>query len=205
MLWGVLAMLATTQGLLGSVAPPTDPPAELPSWLRVHGDDTYLKGVLQELFANEAFASQLQGAFAPEEGQAFNTVVGGRPYLDELNRAWGPNRQVKLDRNVGGVSIYADQPDGSVNMGGVVIDLDRIHKTVRQDSAQAREIVRDALLHEFAHLLPVAQSRNIGDRTGDPNPKDRDAAQHPVIQGENRLRGLFNLPAKTFYGLMERR
>jgi hypothetical protein len=81
--------------------------------------------------------------------------------------------------------------------------VDKVHRAVKGDSARAREMARDALIHEFAHLLPVAGSRHMRDRTGDPQPGDRRAAEHPVIQGENRLRGLFDLPAKTFYGLQE--
>jgi hypothetical protein len=177
-------------------------PNEIPPWLRVHGDNPLLKSVLEELFASEAFAGAVGSRFAPEDNMPYRVVVGGRPYLDELQRTGGGASKIKWDPRHGAVSIHNIEPDSSVHLSGVVLDLDRIHRATRRDSTKTREAIRDALIHEFAHLVPLAESRHMRNQTGDPTPGDPQAADHPVIRGENVLRGLLGLPAKTDYGLL---
>jgi hypothetical protein len=180
-------------------------PQEIPPWLRVHGENPYLRELLEELFANQAFAGAVNPAFSgtPDDPyRPYRVTVGGRPYLDEMQKTSGGTRGIRWDPGHGAISIHGAQPDSSVHQSGMVVDLDRLHKATRQDSTAARGLVRDALLHEFAHLLPLAESRHMRNQTGDPDPRDPNAAQHPVIQGENRLRGLFGLSAKTGYGLL---
>ncbi len=104
---------------------------------------------------------------------------------------------------MGGVTFYSMEPDSTVHGAGMAFDLDRIRGMAR-DSAHAEELMRDAVLHEFAHVLPLARARNARASTGDPRPGVRNVMDHPVIQGENELRGLLGLEPKQFYGLLNR-
>lgn len=167
---------------------------ELPPWVILQSQDEVLKGVLRELFSNAQLRGHLDGVFAPEGRAPFKAFVGDASLIDRLNKAAGEERY-RLDPNTGAVAMVGTQP-----YGGIAVDLDKLHGAAR-DSAQAREMVRDALLHEFGHLVPVAQG---GEPTGDPA-RDSDITGHPVIQNENKLRGLLGLPSKAFYGLLGKR
>jgi hypothetical protein len=129
---------------------------------------------------------------APNRQEPYDITVGDRSFLDLVNQG---RQRITMDENIGaGAMSQAD-------MGAIVVDVDKLHEVVQQDSARARQLVRDALLHEFAHLVPVAQGQPA---LGDPKPGARNAHKHPVIQGENKLRGLLGLEPKQHYGLLDR-
>ena len=176
---------------------------EFPPWLVMQTQNPVIREVLTELLQNEQLRTQLDAQFGKRDQRpSFITHVGDTAFLDQLNEGRPRRQRVKIDNNTGAASLYNGSQDGSVNAGGLFVDVDRLHEVAGQDSALARQHVRDAFLHEFAHLLPVATARNMSGRTGDPKPGAKDQVQHPVIQGENQLRGLFGLPAKTTYGLL---
>jgi hypothetical protein len=186
-----------------------DPPNELPFWLQVQGEDPVLRSVLQELWGDPSLREYLTSAFAPEDDAPFALRIGGTDFLDQFNRTRPRNQQVRMDKRTGAVALYnEDEDEGAAYTGGIVVDMDRIHDATRArrgapaDSARARELVRDAVLHELAHFVPVARERNLSARTFDPKPNDPNLTEHPVIQKENKLRGLLNLPPKDFYGLL---
>jgi hypothetical protein len=186
-----------------------DPPNELPFWLQVQGEDPVLRSVLQELWGDPSLREYLTSAFAPEDDAPFALRIGGTDFLDQFNRTRPRNQQVRMDKRTGAVALYNEDEDaGAAYTGGIVVDMDRIHDATRArrgapaDSARARELVRDAVLHELAHFVPVARERNLSARTFDPKHNDPNLTEHPVIQKENKLRGLLNLPPKDFYGLL---
>ena len=176
---------------------------ELPPWLVLMSEDQVLRDVLHELAANPQFLETVGGAFAGDS--PFPVWVGGMDFLERMNSTRSRRDRVQPGKELGAVTMFNESADGAASGAGVVVDIDRLHKLARQDSALAKQYVRDALLHEFGHVLPVARSRSLSDRTGDPKPGDPNAAQHPVIQNENQLRGLLGLPSKTFYGLLGKR
>jgi len=176
---------------------------ELPPWVVMQTQDPVIQSVITELLANGQFRAPFDSHFtSTNERPSFTTHVGDPAFLRDFNRTRPRRERVKVDENTAAASIYNNQPDGSVNSGGLMIDVDRIHDVVKQDSARARDLTRDAIIHEFAHLLPVAESRSMDSRTGDPNPGRRGASDHAVIQQENLLRGLLGLPPKDYYGLL---
>lgn len=182
-------------------------PEPLPNWLLFQGQNPVLRSVLEDLWQNPDFRQRITESFAPEGQFPFVLRVGGRDFLDQFNA--GRRDGVKIDRNTGAASLY-NADAGRVDQGGFVVDVDRIHDATRArrgapvDSAQARGLIRDALVHEFAHMAPVAQARSMDARLFDPKPRDRDLAQSPIIRGENKLRGLLGLEPKTYYGLLDR-
>lgn len=176
---------------------------ELPWWLTLRDPNSVYASVVRELWQDPAFAQQVSDALnAPDAGQPFFLSIGGRDIYDSLPDA--ARRGVPWNEDHGAVTMYGEQ-DGTAVNAGIAVDVDRILAAVQGDSAQARQLVRDALIHEFGHVMPVARSRSMSDRTFDPKPGDPNAAQHPVIQNENKLRGLLGLPSKTFYGLLGKR
>jgi hypothetical protein len=181
----------------------TDPPPELPPWVVMQSQNPVLASVLKDLFKNERFRAAADSVFAPQGGEQFPVFLGDHMSLEQMNATRPRNQRVQPSGREAAVSAYATRPDQSIDSGGLFVNVDKIHETLQQDSAAARLAVRDALLHEFGHLFPVAEQRHARAITGDPKRNDRNAAQHPVMQSENRLRGLFDLPAKTFYGLQE--
>lgn len=177
---------------------------ELPWWLVLRDPDGMPAQVVQELWSNPAFAEQIAAALAPSDKFPFAVHIGGRPLFEEIARgraSWDAEGGA-----TGAATIFNAAQEGEpASQAGIAIDVDRILSAAGGDSAQARQMIRDALIHEFGHILPVAQSRNVADRTGDPKPGDPNAAQHPAIQNENQLRGLLGLPNKAFYGLLGKR
>lgn len=174
---------------------------ELPPWLVLRDPGGMPAAVVRELWQDPAFAKQIASVLAPSDRFPFAVHIGGRPLFEEIARG-----KASWDAEGGatGAATIFNAPDGGpATQAGIAIDVDRILAAAGQDSAQAKQLMRDALIHEFGHVLPVAQSRNVADRTGDPAP-GKPAADHPAIQNENKLRGLLNLPAKTFYGLLNR-
>lgn len=172
---------------------------ELPWWVTLRDPDSVYASVLRELWGTEDFAEHVQGALnAPGSDRPFILSVGGRDLYDNMPEP--VRKAAPWDDALGAVTIL----NGDGNSGGIALDMERIASLARGDSAQARQLVRDALLHEFGHVLPVARSRSMKDRTFDPKPGAANVADHPVIQNENKLRGLLGLPEKTFYGLLNR-
>jgi hypothetical protein len=169
---------------------------DLPPWVIMQTQNAVVRSVLEEMFGNGRFRADLDAVFRQgDKRPPFKAYIGDAESLAGINAA--RTDKVLMNANEGAAAMY-DSP----NVGGIFVDVDRLHEAVGQDSAQARELVRDAFLHEFAHLYPVAQSRDMSARTGDPKVGSRNQAKHPVMQGENRLRALFDLPAKSVYGLM---
>jgi hypothetical protein len=163
------------------------------AWLVWMAQNPVLREVARDLFTNPAFMDKVQGA------------VGEHPFGPVFMMDW--DRLIQLPGvnptpDIAGATGFSVEADSSVSSAAIGIDVDRLHRLVRQDSARARDLVRDALIHEFAHVLPVAQSGHIRDATGDPKPGYRNVAQHPVIRGENLLRELLGLPPKRAYGLL---
>jgi hypothetical protein len=187
-----------------------DPPNEpLPWWLQVQGEDPVLRSVLEEMWQSAPLRERLTQAFAPEGNTPFGLHIGGTDFLDRFNRTRPRNQQVRIDKRAGAVALYnEDEDEGAAYTGGIVVDMDRIHDATRArrgapvDSARARELVRDAVLHELAHFVPVAEARSLSARTFDPKPGSRNQHKHPVIIKENRLRSLLGLPEKKYYGLL---
>jgi hypothetical protein len=174
---------------------------ELPPWVILQSQNPVLTSVLQELLKNERFMAEITPHF--EGGgarQMFLTYIGDPAFLRTLNGT--RHNKLRIDRNLAGVSTGNGQADGSVHVGAMIIDVDRIHSAA-PDSAAARAAVRDAVLHEFAHLMPMARTRRMTSRLGDPKTGSANPSIHPVIQGENRLRGLVGLHSKDFYGLFK--
>jgi hypothetical protein len=197
LLMPALLMLALAQPARGGSMDP------LPSWLIMQSENPVLRSVLGEMFQNPKLRGILEGMFAPEGRPPFPTVVGDAAGLERLNASRPKNTRTKIPRGIGAASVYSAEPDSSVHAAGIFVDVDRIHSEAKGDSARARVAVRDAVLHELAHLLPLAEQRHLRAATGDPKPGDKNVADHPVIQGENRLRDLFGLAAKTTYGLFQ--
>jgi hypothetical protein len=165
-----------------------------PAWLVKLAQNPVTRGVVKDLFTQN-----------PEFAEAVHTAVRNRGdgwpvFVDDWDN-------IKAHAPGGGEGLasaiaWGMNPDSTAFGASIGVDVDRIHELVQQDSARARELVRDALVHEFAHLIPVARSGHMRDATGDPEPGDRNAHKHPVIQKENKLRGLLNLPPKGSYGLL---
>lgn len=176
---------------------------ELPPWIVLRDTASMPAQVLRELWGNPQFVQHVTAAMAPADRFPFAVHVGGRPLFEEI--AQGRTSWDAEGGATGAATIFnAPSPNEPVTQAGMAFDVDRILAAAGGDSAQAREMVRDAFLHEFGHVLPVARSRNLSDRTGDPRPGVRNVMDHPVIQGENELRGLLGLEPKQFYGLLNR-
>lgn len=175
---------------------------ELPWWLALRDPDGMPAQVMRELWQDSAFAQQIASVLAPSDRFPFAVHIGGRPLFDEIARgkaSWDAEGGA-----TGAATIFNAAQEGEpASQAGIAIDVDRILSAAGGDSAQARQMIRDALIHEFGHVLPVAQSRNVADRTGDPKPDDPNAAQHPAIQAENELRALLGLKPKRHYGLLD--
>lgn len=176
---------------------------ELPPWVYLVAENPVLRSVVGEMFKNPQFADSLREHFEERPGRPqFSTWFGDPAWVESMPHLKG---QAEMDPRAAAVSLYNGAGKrGPVNGGAVVVDVDRIHAAVEQDSARARGLVKEAVLHEFGHLIPVAEARDMSARTGDPKPGSKNQAKHPVMQGENKLRGLFNLPAKVTYGLLSR-
>jgi hypothetical protein len=176
-----------------------------PSWLVWESTNPVLRASMRELLNNPRFRAHVDSAVAPAGKFPFTVHVADRAYLDKLNAH--PDRRgkyrIRPAADMAGVSMFAVAPDSSSGVSSVAIDVDRLHREF-PDSAKARLALRDALLHEFAHVLPVARSRHMRDRTFDPPPDMQNVADHPVIKGENLLRALIGLPAKDYYGLRKK-
>lgn len=171
---------------------------ELPWWLTPHGDGVPVE-VLRELWANPALREYLLGALAPEGDDPFLLHVGGRELFDDVNRRLRERDRVRWDEANGAVTILTRADP--LHTAAIAVDFDRILNAARGDSARARELTRDALLHELGHVVPVARARSFDARLGDPRP-GAPAERHPVLRQENELRGLLGLPRKRFYGLL---
>src|SRR5690606_32437732 len=124
---------------------------ELPWWLVPHGDGVPVE-VLRELWANPALREYLLGALAPEGDDPFLLHVGGRELFDDVNRRLRKRDRVQWDEANGGVTILTRTDP--LNTAAIAVDFDRILNAARGDSARARELTRDALLHEFGHVVP---------------------------------------------------
>lgn len=171
-------------------------------WLILHTAEPVLRTALEELLANPRFRAHADSAFAPLDREAFSVYVGGSDFLRELNST--RQQKVRIPQWAGGITLYTDGPGGSVRSGAIVIDIDKLHLAVEHDSARARTLVRDALIHEFGHLIAVAGQRHIRARTGDPERHGTEQWRHPIMRAENALRQLIGLPARTTYGLVDR-
>jgi len=174
---------------------------ELPPWLVLMSENQVLRDVLHELAANPQFLETVGSALAGDS--PFPVWVGGMDFLERMNSTRPRKDRVQPGKELGAITMFNRSADGTAGGAGVVVDIDRLHKLARQDSALAKQYVRDALLHEFGHVLPVARSRSLSDRTFDPKPGDPNAAQHPAIQSENALRQLLGLKPKRHYGLLD--
>ncbi len=171
---------------------------ELPWWVALRDPNSMTAGVLRELWSNPQFAQHVTEALAPESGMPFGLQVGGRAMYDAMPEK--ARTSAPWDDRYGAATIFSS--DGqAANAAGIVVDVDRILAAAGQDSARARELVRDALVHEFGHVVPVARTRSLEQHYGDPKPGST-ATEHPVIQQENELRGLLGLQPKSFYGLL---
>lgn len=181
---------------------------ELPPYIYFQTENPVIRAVVAELLRPGPFRDELDGVFGPpnDSTPAFTLYVGDMGNLEQMNRNRPRNQRAQIDPNIGAGTVFSAK-DGPVSMGGIYIDADKLHAAVQQDSAQARELIRDAILHELGHAVPVARARHTRARTGDPDPRRgwMEVAGHPVIQNENKLRGLLDLPAKNFYGLLGKR
>jgi hypothetical protein len=147
------------------------------------------------------FRTEMDGVFRRQgDRRLFPAYIGDEAGLKQFNSS--RKDKLRIPKETAAVSAYRMEPDSTLSNAGIYIDISKVHRAVEQDSARARELIRDAMLHEFAHLQPVAASRHARDKTATRRPCDPRAAQHPVIQGENRLRGLFGLEPKAHYGLL---
>lgn len=174
-------------------------PEQLPWWMAVREPESIYGQVLREMWQQPAFAQHVTQAMAPEGASPFVLSIGGRGLYESLPPA--TQRATPWNEEFGAATFF-NANDRAANTAGIAFDEARILAAAGQDSARARELMRDAILHEFAHVLPVAQSRNVRDQTGDPRPGAHGLLEHPVIRGENQLRGLLGLQPKRFYGLL---
>lgn len=164
-----------------------------PAWLQMASEDPVLLGVLRELLENQRFRLHADSALAPMDGSSpFRVKIGGPGLLAPLG--------VKMPEELGGFTV-TNEADQVQKIAGIAIDVDKLHQLTGQDSTRAREAVRDALIHEFGHVLPIARTRSLASAVDDPKP-GQDAASAPSVQSENRLRALLGLKAKSFYGLL---
>jgi hypothetical protein len=169
-------------------------------WLVVHSRDSLLRAVLDEILGNRCFAAAADAVFASfVDGRHFTTHIGDFDLLAELNRTRSVDGKIRLNVEYGAATLYSLAADSAVHDAAIIVDVERIRASARDDAA-ARAGLRDAILHEFAHLFPLATSRHLRDRTGDPQP-GISAHDHPVIRSENSLRSLLQLPPKDYYGV----
>src|SRR5690606_19804079 len=124
-------------------------------WLILSSPDTVLRDALFELLANPRFSARADSAFAPAHRKPFPVYVGGLDLVQHVNAR--RHEKVRIPSWAGGVSLYSHEPDGSVSSGAIIIDVGRLHRAVGHDSVSARQLVRDALLHEFGHMTAVAE------------------------------------------------
>lgn len=161
-----------------------------PSWFVLRDSTSLYADALRDLWQTPV-ARVLADATAPRPGvPPFVLHFGDRPLFDELGQGepWGSN--------TAGVTVLSR--DAVVNMAGVVIDVGRLLAVADGDSAVARVLVRDALLHELAHVLPVARARSASARLVDPLPGEADP---PILRVENSLRARAGLPLRDTYAL----
>lgn len=174
---------------------------ELPDFLFLLANDPAVRKEVVDLFKNKAFADSVTSVLQdPERGNFFLSIGD-----EETLKTMPPRlqRRVKENKNVGGFTGFGE---GKKTSGAFMFALpSRLPKEVRQDSLLNSQVIRDALIHEFAHVLPVAETRSTKSRIRDPKPGSIGEGQSEIIQAENALRELLGLPAKAFYGLLAER
>lgn len=169
-------------------------------WLVVHSRDDLLRDVVDGILDNRCFTEAADAVFAfRADRRQFTTHIGDFDLLAELNRTRSLDGKIRLNAEYGAATLYGLAADSAVHDAAIIVDVERIRASAR-DAAGARAGLRDAIVHEFAHLFPLATSRHLRDRTGDPQP-GVPAHDHPVIRSENSLRSLLQLPPKDYYGV----
>lgn len=179
---------------------------ELPPYIFFQTENPVIRAVVAELLQPGPFRDELDGIFGPpnDSTPAFALYIGDMGNLEQMNRNRPRNQRAQIDPNIGAGTVFSAK-SGPVSMGGIYIDADKLHAVTQQDSAKARELVRDAILHELSHAAPVARARHTRARTGDPDPRRgwMEVAQHPVMVGEAELRKLLGLQPRKTYGLLD--
>lgn len=171
---------------------------ELPDFLFLLANDPEVRKQVVDLFKNKQFADSVASVLQDPERGNFFVSIGDDETLKTMPERL--RRKVKKNKNLGGFTGFGG--DKSAHGAFVFALPSRLPKEVRQDSLLNSQVIRDALIHEFAHVLPVAKTRNPKDRIRDPKPGSPGEAQSEILQAENALRGLLGLPAKAFYGLL---
>lgn len=176
--------------------PPWD---SIPPYIALRDTASMPAQAIRELWGNPQFQQEITSTLAPEGKMPFVIHVGGRQLFDDVSH--GRGSWDAEGGSTGAATIFNSTGTMPVMQAGMAFDVDRIMNAANGDSALARELMRDAVVHEFGHVLPVARSRSLDSRVADPAPGRNDG---PAMEQENYLRSLLGLPPRTSYALKKR-